>query len=72
MAFKIAGVLEMLSDGKWHALQTIRGKMKLNEDQSQQIALFLEEYEFVTFDQTKTKIRIKEDVRKFLAKEATS
>jgi hypothetical protein len=72
MAFKIAGVLEMLSDGKWHALQTIRGRMKLNKDQSQQIALFLEEYEFVTFDQTKTKIRIKEDVRKFLAKEATS
>jgi len=72
MAFKIAGVLEMLNDGKWHALRTIRRRMKLDKDQSQQIALFLEEYEFVTFDQTKTKIRIKEDVREFLAKEATS
>ncbi|MGD0158885.1 MAG: hypothetical protein ABSB89_01155 [Candidatus Bathyarchaeia archaeon] len=72
MAFKIAGVLEMLSDGEWHALQTIRRRMKLNRDQSQQIALFLEEYEFVTFDQTKTKIRIKEDVREFLVKDATS
>jgi hypothetical protein len=72
MAFKIAGVLEMLSDGKWHALQTIRRRMKLNEDQSKQIALFLEEYEFVTFDHTKTKIRIEEDVRNFLTKEATS
>jgi len=72
MAFKIAGVLEMLNDGEWHALQTIRRKMKLDRNQIQQIALFLEEYEFVTFDETKNKIRIEEDVRKFLAKEATS
>jgi len=72
MAFKIAGVLELLSDGRWHALQTIRKRMKLNKTQSQQIVLFLEEYEFVTFDQTKTKIRIKDDVRKFLSEEVTS
>ena len=67
MAFKIAGVLEMLSDGKWHTLQRIRRKMKLNKDQIQQIALFLEEYEFVAIDETKNKIRIEEAVRKFLA-----
>lgn len=69
---KIAGVLEMLGDGEWHALQTIRRKMKLNKIQIQQIALFLEEYEFVKFDETKNKIRIEEDARKFLAQEATS
>jgi len=72
MAFKIAGVLEMLSDGEWHTLRGIRRKMKLNQDQIQQIALFLEEYDFVAFDETQNKIRIEEAVRKFLAKEATS
>jgi hypothetical protein len=46
--------------------------MKLNKDQIQQIALFLEEYEFVAIDETKNKIRIEEAVRKFLVQEATS
>jgi DNA-binding IclR family transcriptional regulator len=69
---KIADVLEMLSDGKWHNLQKIRRKMKLTNEQIQQIAQFLEEYEFVTFDETKNEIRIEEAVQKFLAQEATS
>ena len=72
MAVKIAGVLEILGDGEWHALQAIRRRMKLDKNQIQQIALFLEEYGFVTFDEMKNKIRIEEDAREFLAKEATS
>jgi DNA-binding IclR family transcriptional regulator len=72
LAFKIAGVLEILNDGEWHTLQRIRRKMKLNKEQIQQIALFLEEYEFVTIDETKNKIRIEEAVRKFLTEETTS
>jgi DNA-binding IclR family transcriptional regulator len=72
MAFKIAGVLDMLNDGKWHTLEGIRKEMKLNKDQIQQIALFLEEYEFVAIDETKKKMRIEEPVRKFLAHEVTS
>jgi DNA-binding IclR family transcriptional regulator len=72
MAVKIAGVLEMLGDGEWHALQAIRRRMKLDKNQIRQIALFLEEYEFVTFDETKNKIRIEEEAREFLVKEATS
>ena len=69
---KIAGVLEMLSDGEWHTLQGIRRKMKLNKDQIRQIALFLEEYEFVAIDETKNKIRIEEAVRKFLVQKTIS
>ena len=69
---KIAGVLEMLSDGEWHTLRGIRRKLKLNKDQVQQVAMFLEEYEFVAFDETKNKLRIEEAVRKFLAGGATS
>jgi DNA-binding IclR family transcriptional regulator len=72
MAFKIGGVLEMLTDGEWHTLQGIRRKMKLNRDQIRQIALFLVEYEFVAIDETKNKIRIEEAVREFLAQKTTS
>jgi len=72
LAFKVAGVLELLNDGEWHTLQGIRRKMKLKKEQVQQIAVFLEEYGFVTFDETKNKIRIEEAVRKFLAQKVTS
>jgi hypothetical protein len=69
---KIAGVLEMLSDGEWHTLQRIRRRMKLTDEQIQQIAQFLDEYEFVKFDEAKNEIKIEEVVRKFLNQEATS
>lgn len=72
MAFKIAGVLEILSDGKWHMLEGIRRKMNLNRNQIQQIAGFLKEYEFVTIDEKRKKIRIEEAVGKFLTQETTS
>lgn len=72
MAFKIAGVLEILNDGKWHTLEGIRREMNLNKNQIQQIAGFLEEYEFAAIDETKKKMKIEEAVRKFLAQEATS
>lgn len=72
MVCKIAGVLEMLNDGKWHALEEIRRRMKLKRNQIRQIAAFLKEYEFVTIDETRKKIRIEEAVGKFLTREATS
>jgi DNA-binding IclR family transcriptional regulator len=72
VAFKIVGVLEMLSDGEWHTVQGIRRKMNLSRNQIQQIAGFLKHYEFVTMDETGKKIRIEEAVRKFLTQGATS
>lgn len=72
MALKVAGVLEMLRDGKWHTLEEIQRKMKLNKNQTQQIAGFLMQYEFVSVDETGKNIRIEEAVRKFLVQETTS
>lgn len=72
MALKVAGVLEMLSDGKWHTLEEIRKKMKLNKNQIQQITGFLMQYEFVSVDETGKNIRIEEAARKFLVQETTS
>ncbi len=71
MAFGVAGVLEILSDGDWHTLEEVRRKMNLNRNQIQQIAGFLKEYEFVALDETQKRMRIEETVRKFLTKKAT-
>jgi DNA-binding IclR family transcriptional regulator len=71
MAFRVAEVLEILSDGDWHTLEEVRRKMDLNRNQIQQIAGFLKEYEFVALDETRKRVRIEETVRKFLTQEAT-
>ena len=72
MAVRIAGVLEILNDGKWHTLEEVQRKMNLNRNQIQHIAWFLKEYQFVIMDETKNKIRIEETVRKFLTQETTA
>jgi len=56
----------MLSDGRWHTLEEIQRKMKLDQNQAQQTVAFLEEYNFVVADETKKKIKLNEGVRKFL------
>jgi len=40
--------------------------MKLDENQTQQTIAFLKEYNFVVADETKKKIKLNEEVRKFL------
>jgi len=40
--------------------------MKLNDNQIQQIATFLKEYEFITMDEAKKEMKLEEPVRKFL------
>lgn len=70
MAFRVAEVLEILSDGNWHTLEEVRRKMNLNRNQIQQIVGFLKEYEFVAVDETQKRMRIEETVRKFLTQEA--
>jgi DNA-binding IclR family transcriptional regulator len=72
MSFKVAGLLEILSDGEWHTLEGVQRKTKLSRNHVQQVAAFLEEYEFVTLDETRKKIRVKEAVRRFLTHEITS
>jgi len=71
MAFKVAEVLEILSDGNWHTLEEVRREMNLNRNQIQQIAGFLKEYEFVAIDEKQKRMRIEETVRKFLTRKAT-
>jgi hypothetical protein len=53
-------------------LAEIRKKMKLTDDQVKQIADFLREYDFVEINDADKKIKIGEDVLKFLSQTATS
>jgi predicted transcriptional regulator len=68
---KIAEVLEILNDGQWHSIDEIQSKAKLNENQSKKITDFLSEYDFITVDDDKRKVKLKESVRKFLAPKVT-
>jgi len=62
----------MLKDGQWHALKEIQQKMGLNEDQTHQTVAFLKEYRFIIMDKTQKRMKLQENVRKFLTQTATS
>jgi DNA-binding IclR family transcriptional regulator len=64
--------LEILTDGKWHALKEIKQKTKLDKNQIQQVIDFLERYGFVSVDKMTCKIRLDKNVREFLAQNSTS
>ena len=64
--------LEILVDGKWHALKEIKEKTKLNKNQIQQVIEFLQRYGFISVDKMARKIRLDKSVEKFLAEDSTS
>jgi DNA-binding IclR family transcriptional regulator len=68
----MAKILELLSDGKWHTLEEIQGTTKLTKSSIMRVIQFLEEYGFVVADEEERKIRLDENVRKFLAQTVTS
>ena len=68
----MAEVLEILDDGHWHQIDELQTETNLNMSQSEKLLEFLKEYEFVTVDQRKSRVKLKESVRKFLTQEVTS
>jgi len=68
----MAQVLEILDDGHWHLISELETETSLNANQSKKIIEFLQAYEFVTFDQKKSRVKLKESVCKFLTQEVTS
>jgi len=68
----MARALEILVDGKWHALKEIKQKTELNKNQIQQVIEFLERYGFISVDKMARKIRLDKSVEKFLAQNSTS
>jgi len=69
---KILEILEMLSDKQWYTLKEIQQKMKLNENQMQQIIGFLKEFNFIIIDKQGKEIKLEETVRRFLTQKTTS
>ncbi|MGQ9641241.1 MAG: hypothetical protein ACUVUF_03845 [Candidatus Bathycorpusculaceae bacterium] len=61
-------ILELLSDGEWHTLDEIRRRTELTKRNITRIIQFLEEYNFVAVNEEEEgKIKLNENVRKFLA-----
>jgi DNA-binding IclR family transcriptional regulator len=64
--------LELLDDGKWHAISEIQRKTELDEITLREIIAFLKEYNFVTANDAKDKIRVNNDYKEFLTETTTS
>ncbi|MEM3623023.1 MAG: hypothetical protein QXR76_04555 [Candidatus Bathyarchaeia archaeon] len=69
---KMAKIIDLLSDGKWHTFEEIQETTKLTKDSIMRVIQFLKEYGFAVSDEEERKIRLDENVRKFLAQAVTS
>jgi hypothetical protein len=67
MDSKITVILEILSDGKWHGLEELQRRMELDEHKLQEIATFLNKYNFAEIDDENRKVKINRGFQKFLA-----
>ncbi len=52
-------VLESLQDSQWHSLDEIAALFSLPEDKLKKIIRFLEEEEFISFDEGRERTKIK-------------
>jgi DNA-binding IclR family transcriptional regulator len=68
---KITRILEMLGDGKWHEIEELQLMLGLNEHKVQEIATFLNKYDFVKFDKERRKVKINRNFQKLLAQTVT-
>jgi uncharacterized protein YutD len=64
--------LEVLSDGRWHVLEEIRQRAKVDDAQLQRITDFLKEYDFIVKDEAENRIKLNKIVHEFLAETATA
>ena len=65
MGSKIAMILEILRDGKWHGIEELQQRMELDECKVQEITKFLNKYDFATIDEANKKVKIKRKIFKF-------
>jgi len=71
MGSKITMIIEILSDGKWHGIEELRQRMELDEYKVQEIATFLNRYDFAMIDRANRKVKISRNFQKFLAQTMT-
>ena len=66
MALKVAKLLEILGDGKWHKTERIQEQVNLTDCQVEEIKDFLGRYDFAKVDEGKNRVRISKDFRKII------
>jgi DNA-binding IclR family transcriptional regulator len=64
---KITLILEILGDGKWHGIEELQKRLGMNELKVQEIASFLNKYDFVKIDKEHRKVKINRNFQKLLA-----
>jgi len=69
---KIAKMLEMLNDGRWHFLEEIEEKIHLDRDRTKEVIEFLKKYNFLVVDNIEKKIKLENEVKRFLNETSTS
>lgn len=69
---KLATILDILSDGKWHTIAEIERESKMKKEELKRIADFLEDYNFIVADENKRKIKLQEIAQKLLTETASS
>jgi hypothetical protein len=65
-------MLEMLNDGRWHLLEEIEEKIHLDRDRTKEVIDFLKKYNFLVVDNIEKKIRLENEVKRFLNETSTS
>ena len=68
---KLALVLKVLKDGEWHGIEELQHLVELNENQMQEVAAFLYEYDLATMDIPNKKVKINRCFQEFLAQTVT-
>jgi len=68
---KIAMVLELLGDGKWHGIEELLLRLKLSEREFREVAAFLGRYGFVKVDEANRRVKINRDFQRLLAQAVT-
>ncbi len=72
MTSKLEKMLGVLTDGKWHMLEDIQQKAKLNKNEVIMIIAFLKDYDFIIVDDAEKEIKLEELAQRFLAQITSS
>ena len=70
-AAKMAKILEVLNDGRWHTVEEVQMKTGLDKKRMQRVTAFLKEFDFITTDAAEKEISLTEAVREFLLRDPT-
>jgi hypothetical protein len=65
-------MLDVLNDGRWHMLDEIEEKIQLDTDRTKQVIEFLKKYNFLVVDYVEKRIRLENEVQRFLDETSTS